>query len=84
MDATLTDRYISAATRTVPEKQRPELAADLRERIADQLDARRESGVSDAAAERSVLTELGDPEALAAAYIDRPLQLIGPRSYLTW
>src|SRR5690606_27193174 len=36
------------------------------------------------AAERAVLTELGDPERLAATYLDRPLQLIGPRYYLTW
>ena len=30
------------------------------------------------------LVELGDPAALAASYVDRPLQLIGPRYYLTW
>jgi hypothetical protein len=30
------------------------------------------------------LVELGDPAALAAAYVDRPLQLIGPRYYLAW
>jgi hypothetical protein len=31
-----------------------------------------------------VLTELGDPVALAAGYADRPLHLLGPRYYLTW
>ena len=36
------------------------------------------------AAERAVLTDLGDPDKLAAGYTDRPLHLIGPRYYLDW
>lgn len=35
-------------------------------------------------AEREVLTDLGDPAVLAAGYVDRSPQLIGPRLYLTW
>ena len=31
-----------------------------------------------------MLTELGDPDKLAAGYTDRPLYLIGPRYYLDW
>lgn len=81
---TLTDRYISAATRSVPEAQRGDVAAELRASIADQIDARVDLGESADAAERAVLTELGDPEALAADYTDRPLWLIGPAYYLTW
>ena len=42
--STLTDRYIDAAMRTVPEKQRADLAAELRASIDDQIDARVESG----------------------------------------
>lgn len=84
MNATLTERYVDAAVRAVPEKQRDEIAAELRERIADQLDARLEDGEAPDAAERAVLTELGDPEKLAAGYTDRPLSLIGPRYYLDW
>ncbi|MBM7504066.1 hypothetical protein ACFPER_11310 [Agromyces aurantiacus] len=83
---TLTDRYVHAATRTVPEAQRPEFARELRERIGDQIDARLASGAgtTTADAESAVLTELGDPERLAAGYLDRPMQLIGPRYYLPW
>ncbi|MGX1703015.1 permease prefix domain 1-containing protein [Microbacterium sp. NPDC055357] len=81
---TLTDRYIDAAMRTVPEKQRADLAAELRASIDDQIDARLDEGLARDAAEHAVLTELGDPDKLAADYTDRPLFLIGPRYYLTW
>ncbi|MFK4731591.1 permease prefix domain 1-containing protein [Agromyces mediolanus] len=84
MTATLTDRYVWAAARSVPEAQRSELERELRERIGDETDALLEQGRSPEDAERAVLTELGDPVALAAGYVDRPLQLIGPRYYLTW
>ncbi|MFB7892655.1 permease prefix domain 1-containing protein [Microbacterium sp. NPDC056044] len=82
--ATLTDRYVDAAMRTVPEAQRADLAAELRASIDDQIEARVEQGEPRDGAERAVLTELGDPDKLAAQYTDRPLWLIGPRYYLTW
>jgi hypothetical protein len=81
---TLTDRYVDAAMRTVPENQRGDLAAELRGSIDDQIEARVAEGEGYAAAERAVLIELGDPDKLAAQYTDRPLWLIGPRYYLTW
>ncbi|GAA2043476.1 permease prefix domain 1-containing protein [Agromyces tropicus] len=81
---TLTDRYVWAAARTLPEAQREEFARELRERIGDEVDARRGAGAATTDAERAALVELGDPAALAATYVDRPLQLIGPRYYLTW
>lgn len=84
MTTTLTDRYVWAASRSIPENQRTEFARELRERIGDATDALLEDGRSTADAERTALTELGDPAALAASYVDRPLHLIGPRYYLTW
>jgi hypothetical protein len=81
---TLTDRYVDAAMRTVPDKQRDDLGAELRASIDDQIEARVGGGEPYDAAERAVLTELGDPDKLAAQYTDRPLWLIGPRYYLTW
>jgi len=80
----LTERYVEAAMRTVPEKQRDDLGAELRASIDDQVEARVDNGEPHGAAERAVLTELGDPDTLAAGYTDRPLWLIGPRYYLTW
>jgi hypothetical protein len=80
----LTDRYVDAAMRTVPEQQRQDLGAELRASIEDQIDGRVDNGEEHSAAERAVLTELGDPDKLAAGYTDRPLWLIGPRYYLTW
>lgn len=82
--SSLTDRYIDAVTRTVPDAQRADVAAELRASIADQLDARLEAGEDAGAAERAVLDGLGDPDRLAAGYADRPLHLIGPRFYLEW
>lgn len=81
---TLTDRYVWAAARTLPEAQRAEFERELRERIGDQIDALVDHGRSPSDAERSVLHDLGDPAALAAGYVDRPLYLIGPRYFLTW
>jgi len=82
--ANLTDRYVDAAMRTVPENQRGDLAAELRGSIDDQIDARVADGEDTASAERAVLIELGDPDKLAAQYTDRPLWLVGPRYFLDW
>ena len=81
---TLTDRYVDAAMRTVPENQRADLAAELRGSIDDQIEARTAGGEDHASAERAVLIDLGDPDKLAAQYTDRPLWLIGPRYFLDW
>lgn len=82
--STLTDRYVWAAVRSIPEKQRGELEPELRGLIADTADAQREKGVADSDVERATLVELGDPQRLAAGYTERTLQLIGPRYYLDW
>jgi hypothetical protein len=79
-----TERYVAAAMRTVPEAQRADLGAELRGSIDDQIDARVDNGEAFDEAEKAVLTELGDPEKLAAGYTDRKLSLIGPRYYLDW
>ncbi|MFT4219581.1 MAG: permease prefix domain 1-containing protein [Microbacterium sp.] len=81
---TLIDRYVDTAMRTVPGRQRSDLSAELRALIADQVDARVESGEAPDEAEVAVLTGLGDPDKLAAGYTGRQLHLIGPRYFLTW
>jgi hypothetical protein len=81
---TLTDRYVWAAARSLPETQRDEFGRELRERIGDVIDAHVERGAAPADAEHAALVELGDPLRLAATYVDRPLQLIGPKYFLTW
>ncbi|MEU5564041.1 permease prefix domain 1-containing protein [Micromonospora musae] len=80
----LTDRYLSATLRTVPAARREEIATELRGSIEDMIDGRRADGRDAEAAEREVLTELGNPAKLAARYADRRLQLIGPTYYLAW
>lgn len=81
---TLTDRYLYALERATPERDRAGIAAEVRERIADAIDARIAAGASPDAAERAALDELGDPDRLAADYLGRTLQLIGPKYYLAW
>ncbi|SCL33513.1 hypothetical protein GA0070616_4732 [Micromonospora nigra] len=80
----LTDRYLAATLRSVPAARREEIATELRASIADMIEGRTAAGQDPAAAEREVLTELGNPTQLAARYADRRLQLIGPAYYLVW
>jgi hypothetical protein len=81
---TLTDRYVDAILRRLPERQRPDIEKELRASIADAVDDRLDAGTDPAEAERAALTELGDPARLAAGYADRPLHLIGPAFYLDY
>ncbi|ACZ87136.1 zinc-binding dehydrogenase [Streptosporangium roseum] len=82
--STLTDRYVETILRRLPDRQRPDIEKELRASIADAVDDRLDAGGDPAEAELAVLTELGDPERLAAGYADRPLQLIGPALYLDY
>ncbi|MCG5445012.1 permease prefix domain 1-containing protein [Micromonospora sp. NIE79] len=81
---TLTDRYLAATLRSVPTQRRDEIATELRASIEDMIDDRTGGGADPTVAEREVLTELGNPDVLAARYADRRLQLIGPTYYLLW
>ncbi|MFD7721134.1 HAAS signaling domain-containing protein [Streptomyces sp. NPDC059814] len=78
----LTDRYVAEVVRRIPAGRRGDVADELRATIADTVEAR---GPEDPeAAEREVLTEMGDPVRLAARYADRPLALIGAGLYPTY
>jgi hypothetical protein len=81
---TLTERYIAAATRSLSTSTQADVREELQAAIADDVEARIASGESAADAEYAVIMALGDPDALAASYADRPLHLIGPKYYLTW
>lgn len=81
---TLTQRYIEATARALPESRRDELRRELDATIADMVEARVDIGEDPVAAERAVLTELGDPSVFAARYADRPLHLIGPAYFPTY
>ncbi|MEU8011058.1 permease prefix domain 1-containing protein [Micromonospora parva] len=81
---TLTDRYLAATLRSVPAQRRDEIATELRASIEDMIEGRTDGGQDATTAEREVLTELGNPDVLAARYADRRLQLIGPTYYLVW
>ncbi|GGM03671.1 MULTISPECIES: permease prefix domain 1-containing protein [Micromonospora] len=82
--SSLTDRYLAATLRAAPAARREEIVAELRAAITDAVEDRTGAGQDPATAERDVLTELGNPERLAARYADQRLQLIGPAVYLAW
>ncbi|RQP12202.1 MAG: hypothetical protein EAS51_03525 [Microbacteriaceae bacterium] len=80
----LTDRYITAVVRGVPEKQRTDLEKELRASLADAIDDRMAAGADAKTAEHDAILELGDPIELTARYTGRPLTLIGPVLYADW
>jgi hypothetical protein len=80
----LTERYLDAALRGIPEKQRADVEGELRSSIADAVEDRIAAGEDPAAAETNVLEGLGNPVRLASEYAGRPLHLIGPELYLVW
>lgn len=82
--STLTDRYVHATLRSVPESRRADLGAELRGSIEDMIEARTAAGESALDAERAVLTELGEPDRLASEYAGKGLYLIGPKYFLVW
>lgn len=84
MTSKLTDRYVTAVVRGVPERQRADLEKELRASIADAIDDRMEAGADRKTAEHDAIVELGDPIVLTARYTGRPLHLIGPELYADW
>ncbi|HVR80365.1 MAG TPA: permease prefix domain 1-containing protein [Acidimicrobiia bacterium] len=80
----LKERYVAAVLRSIPDDKRADVDAELRGAIEDAVEARVEQGGDPDTVEVTVLTELGDPDRLAADYADRPLWLIGPTFYLPW
>lgn len=84
MSTPLPKRYIAATIKHLPAELQTDVHAELTASIDDAVEAHIDQGQERDTAERIVLTELGDPAVLAASYVDRPLQLIGPRYYLAW
>lgn len=84
MKTELTERYVGATLRSIPEKQRADIEAELRASIDDAVEAKVADGQDVASAEKEVLTGLGDPDRLAADYVGRPGYLIGPEIFFSY
>jgi hypothetical protein len=80
----LTERYLAAALRGVPGRQRADVENELRASITDAVEDRVAAGEDRGGAERTVLDGLGNPTRLAAEYAGRPLHLIGPELFLVY
>jgi hypothetical protein len=75
------ERYIYAVTRRLPERARAEVELELRGLIEDLLEEKTQGRKVTEQDQNEVLTELGDPEALAKEYGGEPRYLIGPSLY---
>jgi hypothetical protein len=82
--SSLTERYLAATLRGIPEKQRPDVERELRSSIADAVEDRVANGEDRIAAETAVLEELGNPTRLAGGMTGRPMYLIGPELFLAY
>ncbi|MEP6480728.1 MAG: permease prefix domain 1-containing protein [Rhodoglobus sp.] len=82
--STLTDRYVWAVVRSIPEQQRADIERELRGSITDAVEGRIDGGSEPGLAESDALLELGDPDRLAAGYAGRPNWLIGPAYYFAY
>lgn len=82
--ASLTERYVHAVVRDLPEDQRNDLARELRSTIADMVEADLADGTSYDDAERAALVQLGHPALLASSFAQGPQFLIGPRFFNIW
>lgn len=72
----LIEIYIHEVTKRVPEKNRKDIALELRSTIADMLPENyQDEDIHNA------LEKLGNPVLLASGYREHPMQLIGPRYY---
>lgn len=80
----LTERYLAAALRGIPEAQRADVERELQSSIADAVEDRVAAGENHADAEKAVLEGLGDPVRLAAGLAGRPLYLIGPGLFVEY
>lgn len=79
----LTEKYVHAATRSLPEEMRGDVAEELRTTLSDRVEAivAETPGTTADEAEYAAVAELDDPDRLAAAYTGRPLHLVGPEAY---
>lgn len=80
----LTERYLAAALRSIPGRQRADVESELRSSIDDAVEDRVVAGEDRNAAERAVLEGLGDPVRLASGIAGRPLHLIGPDLFVEY
>jgi hypothetical protein len=77
----LTDKYVHAVTKLLPEEQRQDIEREIRSLIEDMMD---QKGGHTEENEILVLKELGHPRTMADKYLDKPNYLIGPELFGTY
>ena len=80
----LTERYLAAALRGIPEAKRKDVERELRSSIADAVEDHVEAGRGAGGGREGRPRGPRRPRALAAEYAGRPLHLIGPELFVVW
>jgi len=80
-ETTLTERYVAATVRRVPDEFRAEVAERIRQEITTAIDSHLATGSTPQQAERQALTDLGDPGRFAVRFGGHPRYLIGPARF---
>jgi hypothetical protein len=81
-EMSLIDRYIAEVGRHLPEKNRTDIAAEIRTMLEDMIEERgHQAEAADNRVVAEVLEQTGDPRLLAAKYAPPTRYLIGPAWY---
>jgi hypothetical protein len=80
----ITDRYIYAVIKRLPQKQREDIEKELRSLIEDMANERCRNNPPQKSDIESILNELGNPAKLASKYRDDKNYLIGPELFDTY
>ena len=83
---TLTERYLKAVAAQLPQAQRDDIIAELRDAIQTRMEDREEAlgRPLTEAEEEAVLREVGHPLTVAARYGSGPMHVVGPEIYPWW
>ena len=82
----LVEQYLNAVAAQLPQAERADITAELRDLILSRIEAREETlgRVLDAAEVEAILREVGHPLVVAARYRKGPDSLIGPDLFPYW
>lgn len=83
---TLTERYLKAVAAQLPQAERDDIIAELRDAIQTRMEDREEAlgRPLTEAEEEAVLREVGHPLTVAARYGSGPMHVVGPEIYPWW
>lgn len=80
----LVDRYVAATNDGFPDRNQAEVEREVREALEDIVEAHVNQGMTEDAAERAAIEEVGEPKAFAEQFRKHKRYLIGPEQFPVW